>query len=97
MAFGQLDGLAQHDAHSDLRNVQVGGNFQGFPDEIAIVDESLGRQPGEAGLEESLAFGTGVDDQTRSPYRYRHFDFPPDCIDEGLVREGTDDSGGTDN
>ena len=83
-ALGQLHRLADHDAHRHVRDTEFSGNLQRLADEVAEVDERLRGQVGVFGLDETLATGTGIDDQALRAEGTADFHLAADGAHEGV-------------
>ena len=96
VALGELHGLADHDAHGDGGDSFLVGCAKGVADVVAVVNEGLRREVGEARAEIVLALGTGVDDEPGAAEGVGYLYLFAYGVDEGLGRKGTDDAGGPD-
>lgn len=96
VALGEFDGFAYHDAHGDGGDGLGFCQFEGFADEVAVVDKGLVGQFGEAGAECLFAFGAGVDDDVVTTKGFGYLYFFADALDEGFRGERAYYSGGAD-
>ena len=88
VALGELHGLADHDAHGDGGDSFLVGCAKGVADVVAVVNEGLRREVGEARAEIVLALGTGVDDEPGAAEGVGYLYLFAYGVDEGLGRKG---------
>ena len=90
----QLDRLADHNAEGDVVKVHCPRHLEAATDEVAVLDEGIGREVGKVRSEPPLALATGVDHQVLPEDRPRDAHLPADRVDPRLGGEGAKHAGG---
>ena len=94
LSLRQLDRLTYHDAEGDVGKVHCPRHFEAATDEVAVLDEGVGREVGEVRSEPPLALAAGVDHQVLPEDRPRDTHLPADRVDPRLGGEGAKHTGG---